>query len=491
MIGIGNFKIPLISLVLLVSYLDFGATELRFCLNGPHRMLEDDCPGGFILKNSIQPTCKYFARSNGSKEHVLSAPTDLCTDDARAIEDIGDDLSDIDKFTWFMWNDDVSALASPVAEGGAFDPENKCEDECLGDWVDPLYVEDEPEMTDDWDKTKVTDEEKKERADINKKMFMKLLMDDVDDDPDAVTQNGEEDEASQLAESLLTKTQYDTTKMNIIKLLARSMRIVLSACFPFVQNDFFEQVLKGMIFMSNMYQGYIVDVGPDLYKQIMTKLDNCNLKRHLEFHLNGTRCENAEKVEGIYYTKAQTYWPYRKTGWSFRWGKWHPLLDAAWSSIDFVNSFCFESFLPNMMLAHVYEVALEGLFIKPVQDLWRTEVIVRNEKFWNNVMQTSDIETTMQNLDACTIAAREVSPFKTGLSRPFITPADLKKDPPPAATPAIGPKGWNNTIEKYWDNYNLQGGFKKASEQFGKCFQESFTTESDDMISDLKTIAAC
>ncbi|CAL8102719.1 unnamed protein product [Orchesella dallaii] len=490
---IGNFQIRMVSLVLLIFLLDYGTSELRFCLNGPHKMMEEDCPGGFILKESIKPTCKYWARSNGSKEHVLSAPTDLCTDDARAIEDIGDDLNDMDQFTWFMWNDDVSALASPVAEGGAFDPENKCEEECLEDWMDPHYVEDEPEMTDDWDKSKVTEEEKKERAELNKKLFIKLLMDDDDDDtPDPSKGPGwTGDIANQLAESLLTKTQYDTTKMNVIKLLARSMRIVVSVCSPFVQNDFLEQVLKGMIFISNMYQSQIVDVGPDLYKQIMTRLENCNLKRHLLFHLNGSRCENNEKVEGIYYIKPQEYWPYRKTGWSFRWGKWHPLVDAAWTTIDFVNSFCYESFLPNMMLAHVYEVALEGMFTKQVQDLWRTEVVLRNEKFWNNVMQTSDIEVTMRNFDACTIAARELSPLKNGLSRPFITAADLKKDPPapPATTP--GPKGWNATMEKYWDNYKLQGGFKKVSEQFGKCFQEPFTDESDEMLADLKKAAAC
>ncbi len=48
-----------------------------------------------------------------------------------------------------------------------------------------------------------------------------------------------------------------------------------------------------------------------------------------------------------------------------------PIVEIMWKVVDFVHSYCFESFDPNMNMFHQFEVQMERLFlIEEVQDRW-------------------------------------------------------------------------------------------------------------------------
>lgn len=301
-----------------------------------------------------------------------------------------------------------------------------CQSECLEEWVDTSIVPDEEPIPEDWDPSNVTEEDKKYCRQLNRKMFLRLLLDD-DDSPDVKKvpkRKGQslqvlgrtdmlspmmfpEDENEMLSmevlsvgaappttttttppppsdpfmesstsyatnfyNSLIATAPYDSSQLNIIKMLAQSMKIMASACSPFLREDFFEQVLRGMMLISKMNEENILDVGQDAYIGITKLLDSCGQKKFQEFALNGTLCEGEERIEGIYNIHSEEYWKYRLTGRSFRWGNYHPVLDAAWTIIDFIHSFCFDNFMKNMMYGHVFALSMEELFPKKVQVCW-------------------------------------------------------------------------------------------------------------------------
>ncbi len=65
--------------------------------------------------------------------------------------------------------------------------------------------------------------------------------------------------------------------------------------------------------------------------------------------------------------------------------------------------------------------------------------------------------------------------------------AELEATPQPSS-PSAGdaPKGWNKTVDKYWDRYERMGGFPKLSEEFGTCFLDAHLEEEEAMIDELK-----
>lgn len=74
-----------------------------------------------------------------------------------------------------------------------------------------------------------------------------------------------------------------------------------------------------------------------------------------------------------------------------------------------------------------------------------------------------------------------------GLKILFEHRAELEATPQPgSSTGGDAPKGWNKTVEKYWDRYKRLGGFRKASEEFGTCFAEAHLEEEEAMIDELK-----
>lgn len=349
--------------------------------------------------------------------------------------------------------------------------------DCLTEWEDPHFAVDEEEIKDSFDESKLSENEKKELKQFNKDMFMYLLVDDDGGEPKntmnhiattesstgsfttgktpaekgtkkqgansgGMNSNGtgagensqEEGTATgprppigtkvpvvKIGHSFLQTVIHDSSALNIIKVLSKSMQVMLTACAPFVHEDFLEQVLRGMIYISKKFESTLLDLAPDLYKSVRKILDHCGLKRQQEFFINGSACEEKSVVDGIYFSKFEEFIPHKLTGWSFRWLRWHPLIDAAWTVLDFIHSFCFESFMQDYMQLHVLVTSLEGLFPEKIQNLWRVKPIVHNEKFWNNLMQTYDLNSTMRNLDACQQGALKMSPFIRNLPRPFLT----------------------------------------------------------------------
>lgn len=64
--------------------------------------------------------------------------------------------------------------------------------------------------------------------------------------------------------------------------------------------------------------------------------------------------------------------------------------------------------------------------------------------------------------------------------------AELEATPQPGSSATDAPKGWNKTVDKYWDRYMRMGGFKKHAEEFGTCFLEAHLEEEEAMIDELK-----
>lgn len=47
-------------------------------------------------------------------------------------------------------------------------------------------------------------------------------------------------------------------------------------------------------------------------------------------------------------------------------------------------------------------------------------VTLKQDIFWNNVLNTKDIQQTMRSLDACVIGGTKMSPFTKRLDRPYV-----------------------------------------------------------------------
>lgn len=318
-------------------------------------------------------------------------------------------------------------------------PEHICNEECLGEYTE-LILDEEP-IPDTFDASKVSQEDLKRAITLNKEMILHLL--DEDDEEFARECVKDKDKNRTICpviqkittrrQSTIDKEVYssynflsqilaDKTQLNLIKLMAKSMQILVSAVEGYVTNIFMEQVLRGVIFISRKLETNLLDVSEDLYYRIKQVLNHCGLRYHQEFSLNGTLCTGSDHptVEGIYNLRTTEYWQHRLTGWSYRWGRWHPLIDAAWSTIDFIQSYCYESFMKDVTLLHIYISSMEGLFPDNVQLLWRLNPSVNNDEFWNNIFLTHNLNATMRNLDAVQEAARRQSPFLRTLPRPFL-----------------------------------------------------------------------
>jgi len=55
----GNY-FPLVVELSALNFLNFVASEFLFCKDGPQRIRDTDCPGGFVAKQPINITCAYY-----------------------------------------------------------------------------------------------------------------------------------------------------------------------------------------------------------------------------------------------------------------------------------------------------------------------------------------------------------------------------------------------------------------------------------------------
>lgn len=82
-----------------------------------------------------------------------------------------------------------------------------------------------------------------------------------------------------------------------IKLLAKSMRIAMVQCSPFIQRPFYENILKAMIYLHesnkihNMVGMHVIE-----FHKIYQYLDSCEKATNTRFVLNGTKCEDMHIV---------------------------------------------------------------------------------------------------------------------------------------------------------------------------------------------------
>ncbi|XP_035701593.1 uncharacterized protein LOC118433610 [Folsomia candida] len=334
-------------------------------------------------------------------------------------------------------------------------------------------------------------------APIPAAIFLALLDDDEEEDGD--------EELDQILSELgkskrkrkrdpLTNDVDDGEHLRVLKLLAKSMRITVAGCTPFVDEEFYRQVLKAFIYMASKNESVIQDVTTNEYKTLNIALNRCLQKRNLGFYLNGTVCDGYPKVDGIYYFRSEEYWKYRLTGYSARWRRHNPFVEAGWNAVEFVHGYCFETFVDNIMDLHTYEMALEGLFTAMVLKHWQVPVTLKQDIFWNNVLNTKDIQQTMRSLDACVIGGTKMSPFTKRLDRPYVGQEASENPKPDTSTSTVDSgaesssndtqKGWTKGIEAYWEWYESKGGFKEISKNFGFCINNANLVGNKDEMED-------
>ena len=89
------------------------------------------------------------------------------------------------------------------------------------------------------------------------------------------------------------------------------------------------------------------------------------------FKLEGADCGHYHRVDSIQYTKLGLSKKYAPTPTSFIWGKYDPIVEAGWSTVDFVHGYCAPYFWENFPHFHMYLIAMEALFpVDPIQRHW-------------------------------------------------------------------------------------------------------------------------
>lgn len=249
-----------------------------------------------------------------------------------------------------------------------------CFTSCLEDWIEPGTVEDEDFIDDGTNPSSASDDQQLEALQLNKEVFLTIL--DDDDEGQFILEPELDFELEKIGKKtrrnirdMFTNDVDDGEYLRVLKLLAKSMRVTVAGCQPFVDEDFFRAVFKAMVYLSRKNESAIQDVTNEEYKNINAALNRCLQKRNLGFYLNGS-CEGGPKVDGVYYFRSEEYWKYRQTGYTGRWPRHNPYIEAAWNALEFVHGYCFEAFVDNIMDFHTYEMAVEGLFTSMVLRHW-------------------------------------------------------------------------------------------------------------------------
>jgi hypothetical protein len=71
-------------------------------------------------------------------------------------------------------------------------------------------------------------------------------------------------------------------------------------------------------------------------------------------------------------------------------------------------------------LVNLFKERTYNKILKLYLNFRQVPVVLKQEIFWNNVLNTRDVKQTMKNLDACVVAGTKMSPFTKRLERPYV-----------------------------------------------------------------------
>ncbi|CAL8077228.1 unnamed protein product [Orchesella dallaii] len=97
-----------------------------------------------------------------------------------------------------------------------------------------------------------------------------------------------------------------------------------------------------------------------------------------------------------------------------------PLIETVWKMLINAHSYCYIYFTDYFNDHHTFTVALLPLFTNKIQDIWLQGYLL-GEAFPNNVLYgglLGDIKRVMKNVDYCTAASKQASPYPWIINRP-------------------------------------------------------------------------
>jgi len=177
-------------------------------------------------------------------------------------------------------------------------PADICTEECLDEWEEiPAAITPEEPQYDDGVERPPTPIMVAKQKDQTRELFTQLMEEDEDEnDSDEEEKFNKQNEVAPRVD-LLHDDKGESGQSRIVRLLAQSMRVVVSKCSPYVTEDFFRPVLKGMVYLNSLAKEPYLDVAPEEYERINQVLNHCAQRIPQGFILNGSVCHKNAQVE--------------------------------------------------------------------------------------------------------------------------------------------------------------------------------------------------
>lgn len=152
---------------------------------------------------------------------------------------------------------------------------------------------------------------------------------------------------------------------SVMKLLAKSMKVLFSKCHPFVEPAFYALVFRTMQEFRRMNTNF-----PDMHivplNRIYAILDKCEKAPNTQFLINGTECEDKFVAQTITLPELKTTINYKIQSNSFRWGRYDPIVEAAWNAVMFVHAHCFNVFSSDLLHYSFFVKTMHEVFTQPI-----------------------------------------------------------------------------------------------------------------------------
>lgn len=173
-------------------------------------------------------------------------------------------------------------------------PENICADAaCLAEWRKLDEPDDEPMLL---EKPQIPD-----KVEMYQKRYLSLAKEVITELTRAedLDEEGHEKPEEELLGTLMERRilDADTKVFNILQLLAETIKITSTKCAPFVEREYMNQVMKGMIILNQKDGTHSnVEIDPVSFKRILKHLKSCERSANHVFRLNGTECGEVNTV---------------------------------------------------------------------------------------------------------------------------------------------------------------------------------------------------
>ena len=414
---------------------------------------DNECPNGIYFKTPIPSKCLFFTKDSNNGKVIATYNEDACSPGSEQQLADGSDFTRLTDISIQLINISSSTTLLSVTGGSL------AAQDCIGECFDEVEIskdqediESEPEYNDGIPPS--TPAIEAEQIEISEKLFTFIMV------SNEMKQRGK-------------------PEPRVFQLFNKVQRVFMKHCGDdYVSSVFMERVYAGLKWMVEKFDPFKVkDIGKHEFDVIDSILQKCLVSSKKTLSLSGTACEICKKLETIEISTStgrllETL-TYKLGAKSFRWGKYDIFIEAAWSALDFVLNFCFDSFIPNLNHHHILQNHLETLFTLEVQKRWMYPTKLKaGDQYWNKLSGAGDTKWTMRNIDFCAQAASRVSPYDR-LERPF-SKADSSSVSSIGATTDIT-TGWTGSEKKYWALYNAKGGFKSAVKKLGGLCAQSLT----------------